>query len=521
MPIAKDVVNGSQLHAKMLAGVNKLADAVCCTLGPGGQFVAIETPSGTPHVTKDGYTVAKSIILEDPIENMGAELVKQAAIKQNELSGDGTTTTTCLAQALYSQAVLDMNAGEHPVHIKGYLEDLSKSTCAALEKMAVPVTPEDYYSVAFVSSNGDHDLATNVSNAWKSAGTDGFVIAAATKNQETTVTTAEGYLAEGYTPNSLFLTSRDKGVAEYDDALVVLLTGTRELTLGQLHPMFDAWEKSAPDKPLIIIAREMKENVLGMLYKNRLENGLRVLPILTDVMDHETFEDLGAYLDCAVFTDTELDFRSAAASGKLFGEVSRAVYKGRRLSLTPKDTHVFSDHYHDRVAMLKDLREKTGTSEQERTYIGKRLGRMAGGVVEIAVGAQTDSEVKELKDRYDDAIHAVRASFVSGVLPGAGAALYLASQGLGDMAYAYCLDEARQALFSNAGLRPVAPDVDATPYNIKTESFDVNIKDPAKVVMDAVRDAVSVAVLLVMTNHAVVFNNEALDTFKRSVVDKQ
>ena len=248
MPIAKDVVTGIELHKRLQRGVDKLANAVCCTLGPGGQFVAIETPSGVPHVTKDGYTVAKSIILEDPIENLGAELVKQAAVKQNELSGDGTTTTTCLAQALYDAAVVDLEQGKHPVKIKQEMEELADLTCAELEKMATPVTPEDYKKIALVSSNGDEELATMVSDAWKATGVDGFVFAVPSKNQTTEVNISEGYLAEGYAPNVMFLPSRDKGMAEYEDALIVLLTGSRELTLGQLNPMFDAWLQSAPDR---------------------------------------------------------------------------------------------------------------------------------------------------------------------------------------------------------------------------------------------------------------------------------
>lgn len=522
MPIAKDVVTGTDLHTRMKKGVDKLADAVCCTLGPGGQFVAIETPSGVPHVTKDGYTVAKSIILEDPIENLGAELVKQAAVKQNELSGDGTTTTTCLAQALYGAAVYDLGQGKHPVQIKREMEALSNTVCEMLEQRAVPVTPDDYKKVALVSSNGDEELATMVSDAWKTAGVDGFVLAVPSKNQTTEINMADGYLAEGYAPNVMFLTSRDKGLAEYDDALIVLLTGSRELSLGQLTPMFDMWERAARDRPLVIIAREMKENVLGMLHKNRVESGLKVLPILTDLMDHETFEDLGMYLGCTVFTDSELDFKSAAAMGTLFGEAKKVVYKGRRLSITPKDDHVFSDHYHDRVAMLRDLKSKVGSSEEERNYVGKRLGRMTGGVAVITVGAQTESEAKERKDRFDDAIHAVRASFAKGVLPGAGSTLVKIAQEL-DVAkndYACELMMPTVTLFDNAGISYVDQGIDlARPYNLRTEAYDDAVIDPAKVIIDAVRDATSVAVMLIMTNHAVVFNNEALDSFKKKVVD--
>ena len=518
MPIAKDVVKGIELHNRMKKGVDKLADAVCCTLGPGGQFVSIETPSGIPHVTKDGYTVAKSIILEDSIENMGAELVKQAAIKQNELSGDGTTTTTCLAQELYESAVIDLKMGVHPVDIKRELEILGDTASRMLEQMATPVTTSDYKNIALVSSNGDEELSELVAEAWKSSGEDGFVRAVVSKNQTTELTTSEGYLAEGYVPNPLFLTARDKGMAEYDDALVVLLGGSQELKLGPYNDILTVWQQAAPERPLVIFANVIPENVLSVLYSARMENGARVLPILTGTMGAEDFEDMGLYLGCKVFTDTEKDFKTAAQMGTLFGETSKVVYKGGRLCLTPKENHEFSDHYHDRVTMLRDLKSKIGasSSDKDQEYISKRLARMTSGVAVITVGAQTESEAKERKDRFDDAIHAVRATFSHGVLKGAGIALNTVASEINNM-YSHCLRAPIDTLYANTGVtKPAHLD---KPFNLRTKEFDDNIIDPAQVVINAVKDAVSVVSLLIMTNHAVVFNNDALDAFKNKVVD--
>lgn len=455
---------------------------------------------------------------------MGAELVKQAAVKQNETAGDGTTTTTCLAQALYSDSVSLLDEGEIAPKIKKEMELVSSKIIEKLDAMRVDVTEEDYYKIAFVSSNGDHEIADMVSTAWKQVGVDGYVSAAVSKRQTTSVHTSDGYLAEGYVPNPLFLTSHDKGLAEYDNPVILLLSNVNKLSLGRLKPVFDYWGEHVQDQPLVIFGRGLDDNVLSMLYSNRRERGTRVLPVIAkDSFDHEDFEDLSFYLGCEVFSDSNLDFKKALESGVLFGTAEKVSYRGGRLSITPREDHEFSPQYIDRLESLRDLVANSATSQEEKEYVSKRLGRMNGGIATIAVGGQTESEAKERKDRFDDAIYAVKSTFNSGVLPGGGAALYTAFEKvieeLPGTNFTWCFTEPFFTLMANAGVDTNNIDDRTRPFNTETLEYDDNIIDSAKVVIDAVKDATSVAVMLTMIDTAVTFNNEALESFKSSVVN--
>ena len=520
---AKHVHFSSDARDRMLRGVNILANAVKVTLGPKGRNVVIEKSYGAPRSTKDGVTVAKEIELEDRFENLGAQLIREVASKTNDKAGDGTTTATVLAQAIVVEGLKSVAAGMSPMDLKRGVE---KGVIAAVEAIKASsrkiTTNDEIAQVGTISANGDREIGEMIARAMEKVGNEGVITVEEAKTLETELEVVEGMQFDRGYLSPYFVTNAEKMEVELEDPLI-LLSEKKLGALQALLPLLEAVVQSA--RPLLIIAEDIEGEALATLVVNKLRGGLRVAAVKAPGFGDRRkamLEDLAIVTGGQVISE-DLGIKLENVTLEMLG-------KAKKVTIT-KDATTVIDGAGDkaaidsRVAQLKSQIEDT-TSDYDKEKLQERLAKLSGGVAVIKVGGSTEIEVKERKDRVDDALNATRAAVEEGIVPGGGVALLKAAAALDSIKGLNADQEAglgilRRALMApirqiseNAGVEGsivVAKVLEnSSPtfgFNAQTEQYvdmvQAGVIDPAKVVRTALQDAASVAALLITTEAAV------------------
>jgi len=516
---AKEIKFSQDARAKILVGVNALADAVKVTLGPKGRNVVIDKSYGAPLITKDGVTVAKEVELEDKFENMGAQLVKEVASKTSDIAGDGTTTATVLAQSIYQEGVKLVTAGHNPMEIKRGIDKAVTALIETLKTTAKPTRdPKEIAQVGTISANGDEAIGKLLADAMEKVGKEGVITVEENKSAETTLDVVEGMQFDRGYLSPYFITNADKMVAELEDVYILL----HEKKLSSLQPMVPLLEAVIQtSKPLLIIAEDVEGEALATLVVNKLRGGLKIAAVKAPGFGDRRkamLQDIAILTGGQVISD-DLGMKLENVGLDMLGTA-------KKVRITKDDTTIVDGHgekaeIEARVAQIKQQIEET-TSDYDKEKLQERLAKLAGGVAVIRVGGSTEIEVKERKDRVDDALNATRAAVQEGVVPGGGVALVHASKVLegfegenadqkaGVAIVRRALQAPLRQIAENAGVdgAVVAGKVlDSTDVNfgfdaqleVYCDLMKAGIIDPAKVVRTALEDAASVAGLLITT----------------------
>jgi len=516
---AKDVRFESDARDRMLRGVNILADAVKVTLGPKGRNVVIDKSFGAPRITKDGVTVAKEIELADKFENMGAQMVKEVASRTNDEAGDGTTTATVLAQAIIKEGMKAVAAGMNPMDLKRGIDLATSKVVAAIKAAARPVSDSaEVAQVGTISANGEAEIGRQIADAMQKVGNEGVITVEENKGLETETEVVEGMQFDRGYLSPYFVTNADKMVADLEDVLVLL----HEKKLGSLQPMVPLLEAVIQSqKPLLIISEDVEGEALATLVVNKLRGGLKIAAVKAPGFGDRRKAMLQ---DIAILTGGQVI--SDDLGMKLENVTLDMLGRAKKISIT-KDTTTIVDGAGDkaeiqaRVAQIRQQIEDT-TSDYDKEKLQERVAKLAGGVAVIRVGGMTEIEVKERKDRVDDALNATRAAVQEGIVVGGGVALMQAASSLDGVEGANSDQNAGIAIIRRAleaPLRQIAQNagVDGAVvagkvrestdksfgFNAQTEEygdmFKFGVIDPAKVVRIALEDAASVASLLITT----------------------
>jgi len=516
---AKDVRFDTDARDRLLRGVNILADAVKVTLGPKGRNVVIEKSFGAPRITKDGVTVAKEIELLDKFENMGAQMVKEVASRTNDEAGDGTTTATVLAQAIIKEGMKSVAAGMNPMDLKRGIDMATAKVVAAIKAASRPVSDSaEVAQVGSIAANGEAEIGRQIADAMQKVGNEGVITVEENKGLETTTEVVEGMQFDRGYLSPYFVTNADKMVADLEDCLVLL----HEKKLSSLQPLVPLLEAVIQSqKPLLIISEDVEGEALATLVVNKLRGGLKIAAVKAPGFGDRRKAMLQ---DIAVLTGGQVI--SDDLGMKLENVTIDMLGRAKKISIN-KDTTTIVDGSGDkaeiaaRVTQIRTQIEET-TSDYDREKLQERVAKLAGGVAVIKVGGMTEVEVKERKDRVDDALNATRAAVQEGVVVGGGVALIQAGKALEGMVGANAdqtngINIVRKAL--EAPLRQIAQNagVDGSVvagkvresndktfgFNAQTEEygdmFAFGVIDPAKVVRTALEDAASVASLLITT----------------------
>ncbi len=516
---AKDVKFDIDARNRMLHGVNILADAVKVTLGPKGRNVVLDKAFGAPRITKDGVTVAKEIELEDKFENMGAQMVKEVASRTNDEAGDGTTTATVLAQAIVREGMKQVAAGLNPMDLKRGIDLAVDKVVEQIKAMAREVKDSDEVAqVGTISANGEEEIGRQIADAMQKVGNEGVITVEENKGLETETEVVEGMQFDRGYLSPYFVTNPDKMLTELEDALVLL----HEKKLSSLQPMVPLLEAVIQSgKPLLIIAEDVEGEALATLVVNKLRGGLKVAAVKAPGFGDRRKAMLQ---DIAILTGGQLI--SEDLGMKLENVTIDMLGKAKKITITKDETTIVDGagdkaEIQARVAQIKQQIEET-TSDYDREKLQERLAKLAGGVAVIRVGGATEVEVKERKDRVDDALNATRAAVQEGIVVGGGVALVQAAKALEGLEGANSDQNAgisivRRAL--EAPLRQIAENagVDGAVvagkvresddpnfgFNAQTEEygdmFKFGVIDPAKVTRTALEDAASIAGLLITT----------------------
>ena len=516
---AKDVRFESDARDRMLRGVNILADAVKVTLGPKGRNVVIDKSFGAPRITKDGVTVAKEIELADKFENMGAQMVKEVASRTNDEAGDGTTTATVLAQAIIKEGMKAVAAGMNPMDLKRGIDLATSKVVAAIKAAARPVSDSaEVAQVGTISANGESEIGRQIADAMQKVGNEGVITVEENKGLETETEVVEGMQFDRGYLSPYFVTNADKMVADLEDVLVLL----HEKKLGSLQPMVPLLEAVIQSqKPLLIISEDVEGEALATLIVNKLRGGLKIAAVKAPGFGDRRKAMLQ---DIAILTGGQVI--SDDLGMKLENVTLDMLGRAKKISIT-KDTTTIVDGAGDkaeiqaRVAQIRQQIEDT-TSDYDKEKLQERVAKLAGGVAVIRVGGMTEIEVKERKDRVDDALNATRAAVQEGIVVGGGVALMQAASALDGVEGANsdqnagiaiirrALEAPLRQIAQNAGVDgavvagKVRESTDKTfGFNAQTEEygdmFKFGVIDPAKVVRIALEDAASVASLLITT----------------------
>ncbi|GIW71684.1 MAG: 60 kDa chaperonin 1 [Planctomycetota bacterium] len=499
-------------------GVQKLAAAVRSTLGPRGRNAVIQKSFGSPTVTKDGVTVAKEIELEDRFENMGAQMVKEVAARTSEVAGDGTTTATVLAEAIFVEGLKNLVAGADPMALKRGIDKAVEAVVALLKERSIQVSGRrEIAQVAAIAANNDAEIGEKLADAFEKVGKDGVITVEEGKSLETTVELVEGMRFDRGYISPYFITDPEKMEAVLEDALV-LVHEKKIAIVRDLVPLLEQVARAG--KPLLIIAEDVEAEALATLVVNKLRGTLRCAAVKAPGYGDRRKAMLG---DIAVLTGARPIFEDLGI--KLENVKLSDLGRARKVVITKEDTTIIEgggreQEIKGRIAQIRQEIEDT-TSDYDREKLQERLARLAGGVAEINVGAATEVEMKEKKARVEDALHATRAAVEEGILPGGGVALLRAAaacdrvQASGDEAVG--VDIVRRALRApliqiaeNAGLdgSVVAERVLANPswsfgFNAQSlgyeDLFEAGVIDPTKVTRSALQNAASVATLLLTT----------------------
>jgi len=516
---AKDVKFGTEARNRMLDGVNTLADAVKVTLGPKGRNVVLDKSFGAPRITKDGVSVAKEIELEGKFENMGAQMVKEVASRTNDTAGDGTTTATVLAQAIVREGLKSVAAGMNPMDLKRGIDTAVSNVVEAIKSMSREVKDTaEVAQVGTISANGEDAIGNQIADAMQRVGNEGVITVEENKGLETETDVVEGMQFDRGYLSPYFVTNPDKMTTELEDALVLL----HEKKLSSLQPMVPLLETVIQSgKPLVIIAEDVEGEALATLVVNKLRGGLKIAAVKAPGFGDRRKAMLQ---DIAVLTGGQVI--SEDLGMKLENVGMEMLGTAKKLQITKDETTIIDgagekSEIEARVLQIRGQIEET-TSDYDREKLQELLAKLAGGVAVIRVGGSTEVEVKERKDRVDDALNATRAAVQEGVVVGGGVALVQAVKGLDGMEGANADQTAgisivRRAL--EAPLRQIAEnagvdgavvagkvrenDDTSFGFNAQTEEygdmFSFGVIDPAKVVRTALEDAASIAGLLITT----------------------
>jgi chaperonin GroEL len=515
---AKELLFSIEARAKLKRGVDRLAEAVRVTLGPKGRNVVIDKKFGSPTVTKDGVTVAKEIELADPVENLGAQMVKEVATKTSDIAGDGTTTATVLAQAIFREGVKNVTAGANPMELKRGIEKAVEVVVQELEKLSVPSAgKKEIAQVGAISANNDKEIGDLIAQAMDKVGKDGVITVEEAKTLETTLETVDGTQFDRGYLSPYFVTNPEKMETVLEDGYVLI----HDKKISSMKELLPILEKSAESgKPLLIIAEDVEGEALATLVVNKLRGTLKVVAVKAPGFGDRRKEMLR---DIAVLTGGEVI--SEEVGFKLENTTLSQLGRAKRIVVDKDDTTIVdgkgkADAITGRINEIKAQIEKS-TSDYDKEKLQERLAKLAGGVAIINVGAATETEMKEKKARVEDALHATRAAVEEGIIPGGGVAFLRAQPALdrikgtddekvGVAIVRRALEEPIRMIAQNAGAEGsiVVATVKASKdrnfgYNAQTETYEDLVKagviDPTKVARTALQNAASIAGLLLTT----------------------
>src|SRR6058998_2718700 len=515
---AKQLEFNTEARARLKRGVDQLAEAVKVTLGPKGRNVVIDKKFGNPTVTKDGVTVAKEIELEDPVENMGAQMVKEVATKTSDLAGDGTTTATVLAQAIFREGLKSVTAGSNPMALKRGIDKAVETVVEELKKISVPTAGrKEIAQVGTISANNDHEIGKLIAEAMEKVGKDGVITVEEAKGLETTLETVDGMQFDRGYLSPYFVTDPEKMEAVLEDAYVLV----HDKKISSMKDLLPVLEKVAQaGKPLVIVAEDVEGEALATLVVNKLRGTLKVCAVKAPGFGDRRKEMLA---DITVLTggkmmSEELGLKLENTELSDLGHAKRIVVdKDNTTLIGGKGKHA---DIQGRIGQIKAAIEKS-TSDYDKEKLQERLAKLAGGVAVINVGAATETEMKEKKARVEDALHATRAAVEEGIVPGGGVALIRCLSVLENVKVANhdeqigvdivkrAIEEPTRALAENAGVEGsiVVQEIKKRKgndgYNVSTGEYEDLVKagvvDPKKVTRTALQNAASIAGLLLTT----------------------
>ena len=516
--MAKEVIFGAEARDKMLKGVDILADAVKVTLGPKGRNVVLDKSFGAPRTTKDGVSVAKEIELEDKFENMGAQMVREVASRTNDVAGDGTTTATVLTQAIVREGHKAVAAGMNPMDLKRGIEQAAAAALADIEKRSKKVkSNEEVAQVGTISANGEAEIGSMIAEAMEKVGNEGVITVEEAKGLDSELDVVEGMQFDRGYLSPYFITNADKMTTELEDPLI-LLHEAKLSNLQSMVPILEAVVQSS--RPLLIIAEDIEGEALATLVVNKLRGGLKIAAVKAPGFGDRRKAMLE---DIAILTGGQVVSEDLGI--KLENVTLDMLGTAKRINITKDDTVVV-----DGAGKKKDIEARVGqiraqientTSDYDKEKLQERVAKLAGGVAVLKVGGATEVEVKERKDRVDDALNATRAAVEAGIVPGGGTALLLATQAVdkttsdnadiqaGINIIRKALEAPLRQISENAGVEgsivvgKVLDGKGKVGFDAQNEVYcdliAAGIVDPAKVVTTALRDAASVAGLLITT----------------------
>ncbi len=522
--MAKNINFSSDARAKLKAGVDALADAVKVTLGPKGRNVVIDKKFGAPNITKDGVTVAKEIELKDPIENMGAQLVKEVASKTNDIAGDGTTTATVLAQAIVREGFKNVTAGSNPMELKKGIEEAVKVVVEGLKKLSRPVgDSKEIAQVGTISANHDSEVGALIAQAMEKVGKDGVITVEEAKGLETYLDTVEGMQFDRGYLSPYFVTNADTMEVDMDRPFV-LIYDKKISSMKDLLPILEKVVQTGA--PLLIIAEDVDGEALATLVVNKIRGALKICAVKAPGFGDRRkamLEDIAILTGGAVISE-ERGYRLDSTTLDMLGRAEKITVDKDNTTIVNGAGE--SDEIKARIAQIRTQIENT-TSDYDKEKLQERLAKLAGGVAVLYIGAATEVEMKEKKARVEDALHATRAAVEEGIVPGGGVALVRMIKSLlpgkggindnllkGDVGVGVsivrrCLEEPLRQIVSNAGLEPgvilakVLEGEGDFGFNARTEEYEnlyaSGIIDPTKVTRSALENAASIAGLLLTT----------------------
>ncbi|MTI43373.1 chaperonin GroEL [Roseibium hamelinense] len=516
---AKDVKFSSDARERMLKGVDTLANAVKVTLGPKGRNVVLDKAFGAPRITKDGVSVAKEIELEDKFENMGAQMVREVASKTNDIAGDGTTTATVLAQSIVKEGAKAVAAGMNPMDLKRGVDLAASAAVKALEAASKPITTsEEVAQVGTISANGDEQVGKDIAEAMQKVGNEGVITVEEAKSLETELEVVEGMQFDRGYLSPYFVTNAEKMLADLEKPYI-LLHEKKLSNLQAMLPILEAVVQSS--RPLLIIAEDVEGEALATLVVNKLRGGLKIAAVKAPGFGDRRkamLEDIAILTGGTVISE-DLGIKLENVTLDMLGTAEKVAITKETTTIV--DGAGEKSDIEGRVSQIKAQIEET-TSDYDREKLQERLAKLAGGVAVIRVGGATEVEVKEKKDRVDDALNATRAAVEEGIVPGGGTALLRAKKAVealtndnpdiaaGIKIVLRALEAPIRQIAENAGVegsivvgKIQENDDDTFGFNAQTEAFvnmiEAGIIDPTKVVRTALQDAASVAGLLITT----------------------
>src|SRR5688572_21676967 len=525
---AKDLDFDVDARARLKAGVDKLAQAVRVTLGPKGRNVVLDRKFGSPTVTKDGVSVAKEIELEDPVENMGAQMVKEVATKTSDVAGDGTTTATVLAQAIFSEGLKNVTAGTNPMGIRRGIDKAVEKVVEELVSLSMDTKgKKEIAQVGAISANNNEEIGNLIADAMEKVGKDGVITVEEARGLETTLETVEGMQFDRGYLSPYFVTDPERMEAVLEDALILI----HDKKISSMKDLLPILEKVAQlGRPLLIISEEVEGEALATLVVNKLRGTLRVCAVKAPGFGDRRkamLQDISVLTGGQVVSE-EVGFKLENATINDLGKAKRVVVDKDNTTIV--DGAGESDKIKGRINEIRSAVDKS-TSDYDKEKLQERLAKLAGGVAVIHVGAATETEMKEKKARVEDALHATRAAVEEGIVPGGGVALLRvahkmrdfkvddADEQIGVSIVRRALEEPIRQIAENAGTEGsiVVDKVRSNPsptfgYNAQTDKYEdlveIGVIDPTKVTRTALQNAASIASLLLTTEAVVVERKE-------------